>query len=266
MRKTLLFVSLLVTTVLVFQVRAENKVWNVGNDPVNFPVSAGIGAGPDVSVYVDGLGIHTGTVTNVNMGQVESGSKSFVSSTLGNLSFANRFKFNGGGYPQAAVGDNLPSVFTPTQRYLTIAVSGNSTIYAIGITGSNNTDRNLFVTDGEKLIGTMGFGGKDLMDFTVEYTGPATTLYLYCNAAINLYYLSATNVVVSSVQNPMADQGIFFNGTDLVNHKQLPLTVFDILGKQLVSSSNANIALSNLKQGVYFVKTEGVNGTLKFRK
>ena len=198
MKATLLLIATLLASVTMSSVQAQAKVWNVGNDPTNFPVSAGIGAGPDVSVYKDGLGIHTGTVTTANMGAVEANAKTFTSPTTSvEYSFINRFKFNGSGYAGAVNTDVTPSVFVPTQRFLTISVGGNSTIYAIGITGSNNNDRKIFVTDGEKLIGSMAFGGSALVENTVEYTGPSATLYLFCNAAVNLYYLSATGVATS---------------------------------------------------------------------
>ena len=115
MKKILLIVAVLTATSLMSF--GQTKVWNVGNDPVLFPVSAGIGAGPDKSVFVDGLGIHTGTITNTNMGQVEAGAKSYTSPTTSVVySFANRFKFNGAGYSGAAATDAAPTVNMPTQR------------------------------------------------------------------------------------------------------------------------------------------------------
>ncbi len=247
------------------------RTWVVGNDATNFPVSAGIGAGPDKSVFINDLGIHTGSVTNVNMGQVEVSSKTF-----GSVTYPNRFKFNGGGYPSAAdtqttpaSGDPAVDYFTPTQRYLTIKVDGPGTIKIQGVTGSSSSTRRLFITNGVSLIGTMVFpAGSAISEETVVYSGDAAILYLYCNAAINLYNIEATSAVThtslpsSAVQNLLISKGILFNGKEIINNNNLNIDVYNVLGK-LVASSNANINTSNLSRGVYLVRPEGVNEVLK---
>lgn len=222
MRKNLLLIALAILSVTVY----GQKVWNVGNDPTNFPVSAGIGAGPDHSFFIDGLGIHTGSATNVNMGQVEASAKTFTSLTTSTeYTFINRFKFNGGGYSGSAAGDETPSTMMPTQRYLTVNVSGNSTLYFIGTSGSSSSARKMFVTNGTNLIGTLDYPDGTLQEGSVEYTGSATTLYIYCNAAINLYYISATNAVASSVNT------IDTNKT-IVSEK-----LYNILGHEIPATS-----------------------------
>lgn len=273
MKKTLLtiFVSVLATTTLFSQ--GSDKVWVLGNDVTNFPVSSGIGAGPNKTVYKDGLGIHTGNIEGANMGQVDASKKSF---TIGETTYSydNRFKFNGAGYPGGAVGQTTPSsgtpavdYFMPTQRYLSFKVLGNSTIKAHAITGSTGTQRNLFVTDGTKLIGTMAVADDGLIaEYSVTYTGPATTLYLFCNYALNLYYLSATNYdIKTSVNKPTIDKVVSFNGTDIVNEKNLSLEVYNVLGK-LIAKSNTTINTNNFEKGIYMVRAQGVQDAFKFSK
>lgn len=244
MKKTLLFVAVLMATSLM-TFGQTNKVWNVGNDPTLFPVSAGIGAGPDKSVYVDGLGIHTGTITNSNMGQVEAGAKTFTSPTTSTAySFINRFKYNGAGYSGAAAADVTPTVNMPTQRYLSFQVAGNSTIYVIGASGSSGSSRNLFLTNGTTLVGTVNFPDSPLSEGTFTYTGPATNLYLFCNQAVNLYYISATNVVLSGLNTPNSSKKI----VDIQN--------YDILGKQVSKDAKGMI----LQKVTY---DDGTTSTLK---
>ena len=230
MKRKLLFIALAIFTMTAY---GQVTVWNVGNDETRFPVSAGIGAGPNHSVYVDGLGIHTGSATNVNMGQVEANEKSFTSPTTSTAyTFVNRFKFNGGGYSGSSDADTEPSTKEPTQRYLTINVEGNSTLYFIGITGSSSSSRKMFVTDGTNLVGTIDFpAAKNLNEGTVEYTGGAATLYIYCNAAINLYYISATNVATSSTQSVNANKTIIGE------------RYFDILGCEMPDSSQGGLVI-----------------------
>ncbi|OQB30148.1 MAG: hypothetical protein BWY08_01346 [Bacteroidetes bacterium ADurb.Bin174] len=230
MKRKLLFIAMAICAMTAY---GQVTVWNVGNDATRFPVSPGIGAGPGKSVYVDGLGIHTGLATNVNMGQVEANAKNFTSPTTStDYTFINRFKFNGGGYSGSSDADAEPTEMKPTQRYLTINVSGNSTLYFIGVTGSSGSSRKMFVTDGTNLVGKVDFpAGSTLNEGTVQYTGGATTLYIYCNAAINLYYISATNVVVSSTQSINANKTIISE------------RYFDILGCEMPDSSQGGLVI-----------------------
>ena len=278
MKKTVLFLAV---AFLVIEMNAQ-KVWNLGGDATvaasgapAFAVSAGIGNGdgtagnPVWPVNINGLLI-TGpsatppAVPNVNMGQVESSSKTFTDANSVAYSFPNRFKFNGGGYSGAADTQTTPTVNMPTQRYISFQVSGNSTIYAIGITGSSSSSRKVFVTDGTTLIGTMDFpAGSVLNDATVNYTGAATTLYMFCNAACNLYYLKATNVILTNVGKVVSNSGVTVKNNEIVNSNKSNLEVYSVLGKKVFSSSE-NISLKNFQKGIYFVRIAGTKEAIKF--
>ena len=123
---------LLLTLVAISLNGFAQTVWNFSD----FATSTGIGA--DKSVFINGLGIHGGSIgTKTDMGVIEANTKTFTSpTTTTNFTFTQRFKFNGGGYSGAAATDVTPTVMIPTQRYLSFQVTGNSNIYAIGVTGS----------------------------------------------------------------------------------------------------------------------------------
>ena len=227
MKKTLLLVAVLTATSLM-TFGQTNKVWNVGNDPVLFPVSSGYATGNNPTI--DGLTITPGGTSVTNMGVVEANAKTFTSPTTSvAYTFINRFKYNGAGYSGAAATDASPTVMMPTQRYLSFQVGGNSTIYVIGASGTTGSSRNLFVTDGTTLIGTVNFPDSPLSEGTFTYTGPAATLYLFTNAAINMYYISATNVVVSGINTPNASKRI------------VEIQNYDILGKQVSKDAKGMI-------------------------
>ncbi|MCE5330719.1 MAG: T9SS type A sorting domain-containing protein [Bacteroidales bacterium] len=263
MKKTLLII---ISFAVVTLVANAQRTWVVGNDPVNFPVSAGIGAGPDRSVFITDLGIHTGTVTSTNMGQVEVSSKTF-----GEITYPNRFKFNGGGYASSSYAQETPTVNMPTQRFLTIKVSGSGSIKIQGVTGNSGEARRLFVTDGTNLIGTMVFpSGSAISEETVNYTGGEAMLYLYCNAAINLYNISASSATThtslsTGVKGVLANNGIFFNGQQISNSNNLSLEVYNVLGKLMVKSTGS-VNTDDFQKGVYVVRAEGIQGALKFSK
>ena len=271
MKKTLLFTAIACMT--FFGANAQT-VWNLGGDPVAvtngaaaFPISAGIGTGdgttgnPAFPVVINGLSI-TGFPTNANMGAVNASAKTFTDANNKSYNFANRFQFNGSGYAGALNTDATPAVNRPTQRFLSFPVSGNSTVYAIGVSGSSSQARNIFVTDGTNFVGSMSFpAATTLNDAIVTYTGPATTLYVFCNAACNLHYLSATGVV-TSVKPILSDKGVSFNGTEISNSKGLSLEVYNVLGKK-VAVSKTSISATNFKKGVYIVRISGSNDSLK---
>jgi hypothetical protein len=227
MKKILLLVAVLTATSLM-TFGQTNKVWNVGNDPVLFPVSSGYATGNNPTI--DGLTITPGGTTVTNMAVVEANAKTFTSPTTSvAYTFINRFKYNGAGYSGAAAADAVPTVNMPTQRYLSFQVAGNSTIYVIGASGSTGSSRNLFLTDGATLIGTVNFPDSPLNEGTFTYTGPATTLYLFTNAAINMYYISATNVLLSGINTPNASKRI------------VEIQNYDILGKQVSKNAKGMI-------------------------
>ena len=227
MKKTLLLVAVLTATSLM-TFGQTNKVWNVGNDPVLFPVSSGYATGNNPTI--DGLTITPGGTSVTNMGVVEANAKTFTSPTTSvAYTFINRFKYNGAGYSGAAATDASPTVMMPTQRYLSFQVGGNSTIYVIGASGTGGSSRNLFVTDGTALIGTVNFPDTPLSEGTITYTGPAATLFMFTNAAINMYYISATNIVVSGINTPNTSKKI------------VEVQNYDILGKQVSKDAKGMI-------------------------
>ena len=275
MKKTLLLSA--IAFIAICNLNAQ-QVWNFGSDTQNFPLSTGLAGGtssggagtpidiPGATKTTLGLTVSAGLAASANTGAITGSSKTFVSNTLGSLSFVDRFQFNGGGYSGAASSQTAPTVFLPIQRYISFQVTGTSDIYAIGIPGSSSdtNPRTVFVTDGTSLIGSLIFPASStvLTDATVTYTGPATTLYLFCNAAVNFYYLQASNVVVTSVNKVLTEKGVSFNGAEILNTKGLSLEVYNVLGKK-VAGSLTSIPTTNFQKGVYIVRAAGLNDSLK---
>jgi len=254
MKKTLLLLS--VTILLSFGLKAQE--WIFGNDIVNFPVNPGITSGNTLTI--NGLLITAGGTGVTNMGQVEASSKTFGTST-----YINRFKFNGAGYSGAAATDVTPTVNMPTQRFVSFAVTGNSTFIVHGITGSSGSDRKIFITDGTNFIGSIPMPGSQATDeATFNYTGPAKTLYMFGNASFNLYYLKVSSLTTSVKEKP-AIKGISFNGTQVLNEKGQKIELYTLSGK-LINRSSSSISTENLPKGVYIVRVTGSNGILKFCK
>ncbi len=99
----------------------------------------------------------------------------------------------------------------PTDRYLKFDVAGNSRIKLYGMSGTSSASREMMwvaSTDGvtaqapaKLALAAVGLG--DVPLGTIEYTGEPTSIYLYAkDGAFNIYYISATNVVVPKAEEP----------------------------------------------------------------
>jgi hypothetical protein len=242
MRKIVLFT--LFAGMAIMGANAQNYEWVVGNDEVNFPEIAGYSGNELPPVTIQGLTI-TSNVSNTNMGQTETAGPV----TFEEVSYPRRFKFNGAGYGSANAADELPPANMPTQRFLSFEVNGNCTVTLIGTTGSNSSSRKIFLTDGADYIGTFdfpGLGSTTLFKGTVEYTGGAATLYLFCNAACSLYRI--TVVGGEAAINPV-------NVTKEVCSEEY----YDLLGKKLTNGNIKNTLL--IKKTTYI---DGSSSSSKF--
>lgn len=271
MKKTLLFATALMLCILTTNAQT---IWNFGADATNWPIFAGLANGtgspataPGGTETINGLTISAGLVSSTSTspcGVVSASVKTFTSSGGTAYSFSNKFLLNGAGYSGATNTDAAPLVNMPTARYASFQVSGSSTIYMIGVTGSNGSARNMFVTDGTNFVGAVNFPSSNaaLVEGTVTYTGSATTLYVFGNASVALYYMSATNVLLAGVNQILSDKGIIYNGSVISNKNGLEVEVYNILGKKVVSAKT-DISTTGLAKGIYVVRAKGINETLK---
>ena len=229
--KKLLLLTASALFISATSLNAQNYEWAFGTDTKNFPVAAGYAEETTVENLVITPGGETpGTIAN--MGQVDASKKSFDGVT-----YTNRFKFNGAGYAGAKLADTEPAVFLPTQRYLSFKVEGNVTVEALAISGKTGEARAIFVTDGEKLIGSMVLSTEnDISKYTVTYTGGAATLYLYCNQSNNLYSLKVTSTGGSGIEDVVADKG-----------EVVSVLYFDLTGKQVDAETSGIL----IKKEVY---------------
>ena len=67
----------------------------------------------------------------------------------------------------------------------------------------------------------------------------------------------------NAIDKIFAEQGISYNGSQVLNSKGLDIEVYNVLGKK-VANSTENISVDKFDKGIYVVRTEGVKETLKF--
>jgi len=276
MKKTLLLSAIILMAYVAVNAQTTT-IWNMGGDPTvvtngsaAWPLNTGLATGTATTYggteTINGLTVTTGMIATSSLcGVVAASVKNFTSPTTSTVyAFANRFLLNGAGYTGAVNTDVTPTLNMPTQKYASFQVSGNSTVYMIGVTGSSSSARKMFLTDGTNFVGSVDFpsGTSNVNEGTISYTGPAATLYLFGNASVPLYYLSATNVIITGVNPILADKGIRFNGTEVVNSNGLDIEMYNMLGKR-VATSKTNISTTNFQKGIYVVRVAGINDYLK---
>ncbi len=251
MKKTLLFAFAIALSSTFVSGQGVSKTWNFSNSP--------FGATPTVSF--------ASTFTHDMMVFATDGTAQWSldanNKTLSEIAYTHRLKSGGGGAP--AVDSNIP-----TTRYLAINVGGNSTIKFGMMSSSSSAERALRIVNeaGELLTTITGIGGAAIAEYTYEYVGAPTKLYFYSEASgINFYVISATNVVApatSSTNNTFKNNEVYFNGTEIVNSKNIALEVFNVLGKRVLTSSS-NISTRELSQGIYIIRAEGSKEVLKIK-
>jgi len=245
MKKTLLFTAIACMT--VFGVNAQT-VWNFSNVP--------FGATPTVvftSTFTTPDGLTVGTDGTTNWTGLTANTK-----TIDGVTYTIRLQTGGGGSPVA------PSKI-PVTRYLAINVSGPSTINIGMISSSSGASRTLIVVNANESVldSVVNISGATASTYTYNYTGAASKIYLYSRASgINYYYLSATSVVITSLNQILTDKGVSFNGSEICNTKGLSLEVYNVLGKR-VASSMTSIPTVNFQKGIYIVRASGMNNSLK---
>ncbi len=243
MKKTLLLTTVAILSGIAIQAQT---VWNFSNAP--------FGASPSVtftSTFTTTDGLTVGT-DGTALFSLTSNSK-----TIDGTAYTYRLQTGGG-------GANVAPSFIPTTRYLSFNVSGGCTINVGMISSNSSSVRTLIIVNADQSVvdSIPNVIGSSAATYTYNYTGKASKLYLYSRSSgINFYYLSATNVV-TSVRNILASKGVSFDGTEIINSKSLPIEVYNLLGKKMVSA-NTSISTKNFQRGIYIVRVKGADDALK---
>ena len=195
------------------QTTEQNTIWNFSESP--FVIG-------DIEGTVNGLtisGATSGTAVTI-----DANSKS-----MDDYSFTQRLKLGGAGSPDTET-PNLP-----TQRYLSFDVTGNTTVTIYGMSSSSNTERTLVVTDGVNVIGNFTNDGNSIDKVIINYTGPATTLYIYSlSSGFNIYAILADGNIALSIKNVMSDKEV------------KSVSYYDLLGRPVPDAATGIIIVKTI--------------------
>ncbi len=159
----------------------EAKDWNISDAAFN---ALGTIAAPTT---VDGLTIYATSEATVI---VEGNNK-----TLEEVNYTSRLKLGGSG--------GFDTEGKPVARVLAFQVAGPSKITVIGMSSSSGTDRVLNIAAGTKdnLIAQFPALGPSISKGEYDYTGGATTIYLYSpSSGVNLYRIKVAPTGVGAVK------------------------------------------------------------------
>lgn len=238
---------------------AQTKTWDFGNDTTTWPLGAGIG---NDEIIIDFLGLHP-IATNTNFGAVTANNATFTDG----FTAVQRFQMNGGGSPTE--GTKMP-----TQRYLFIDVDSDCDVKVWFKTGSNDATRTIFVTDG---VDVMGSGttndGTNLNDaiFTAHYSSATGgRLYIYGDAACNLYKVSVSGANVTTGATSGIDSNIYSTANVFAAGKQVfvsnvksktQVDVYTVVGALVRSfETSEDTSFDSLTTGMYIVTVKSEEG------
>ncbi|MBN1463226.1 MAG: T9SS type A sorting domain-containing protein [Paludibacteraceae bacterium] len=190
MKKHLLFIFL---SVIFFTVtlQAQNKVWDFGNDDINWPLNA---TALTVETTVDGLTQVPGDGTG--FGVIDANAATWFAGTSDEYVSVKRWKSGG----NSGIDPSDGVTFMPTKRYLTFPVSGPVAIKIWFRQSGTSIPRDLWVTDGTAEVTHYTGILDDTSPQYIEanYLGDAGNLYiLFAGNAYNLYKIEISSTLLS---------------------------------------------------------------------
>lgn len=223
-----------------------------------WPVSAGY----STNTVQNNLGFIANTGASANLvGAVEGNTSTFSDGAM----FTQRLKLNGGSYVSGTTDFSQP-----TQRSLFVNVLGNSTIKIWYKNGGSGT-RTVYVTNGSAVITSFPYTDSTVGQIvTVNYTGPATKIFIAGDQSINFYQITATNVGVTQTlatsESVKSATKVFSSGNQVYLSKvegNSSVEVYSTSGalvKSLNTKSDTSFTLNN--KGIYIVTVKSEKGSV----
>lgn len=264
--KTKLLSSIFAFMLFTSVTKAQTKTWDFGNDRTNWPVSSGTGVS---QTSVSNLGLYANAEGSespiVNFGAITTNNASFPDG----YTATHRMQLNGAGFSAG----NFSAM--PAQRFAYFNVSGNCTVKVWFKTGSNGAVRTVYVTNGTSTLGSAATNTGSNTDFaiiTATYSGPAAQLYVYGDAACNLYKIEVTGTTVTAPIPVLATENfqkasavkVFSNGKQINISNVISSTqveIYNITGALVKSvKTDSNTSFDVFASGLYIVKVKSDEG------
>lgn len=252
MKRKLLYLTTIVLFTAFSSINAQTKYWDFGNSTTDWALNA---TGYSATTTIDKLTLVPGTSSSFAV--IDGNNYTFAAD---GFSSTKRLKFGA----TSNATNNLP-----TRNYLTFPVTGNCNIKVWFRTASQGNARSLYVSDGVNLVGSAITGagaGLDHAILNVNYSGPATTLYVYGDS-VNLYKMEVSGVGISTLgTNEFSTEdvaSVFSNGklvfvSDVKSDTKVD--VYGISGVLVKSFTTGSDTSFDLNTGIYVVKSKSAEG------
>ena len=182
-------------------------------------------------------------------------------SMVANVTFTNCIL--GKAQAAGAITIKTGGTLTITNSYYTTDWTGSTSTATAGITGAltayTGASTDLFTTVS---VSTAAVAGPPAIPYTTtvgNYKIKDATFAGKNSVGDPRWYYNS----IQAVNSVLADKGVSFNGTEVVNSKGLDIEVYNMLGKK-VATSKTNISTTNFTKGIYVVRVNGINDSLKF--
>lgn len=156
-------------------------------------------------------------------------------------SFTKRIKLGGAGVFEAEGNE-----FLPIGNYLSFdVITGTTTVTIYGMSASSSEERSLVASNGVEQIGIFTTGGAAIAKSEINYTGDATTIYLYsAKSGFNVYFIEVATEGGSSIAGETADKTV------------VSVEYYDVTGRKVAENT----------QGLILKKLYYDNGTTEVVK
>lgn len=247
MRKQLLY--LVFTLLLTGLTQAQDKVWDFGNDTMNFPV------GPPFSDtrVIDGLTFVGGgsdfATIQANSGTWDDG-----------YSSTNRLKSEGSSNVDAMTG-------LPTRRYMEIPITGSVAVKLWYRFSGSGTPRAVVIADntGAEVIRFNSLGDSNRRYLEANYTGSANSLLVFSeNNAVNYYKLEISSTLLDINDVSLSANTSIKTKKDQVYisnvSSQTEISIYSITGSKIKTVNTSEDLNFSLRSGIYIAKIKTRNG------
>lgn len=163
-------------------------------------------------------------------------------------------------------GGSRAIILDGTKRKLKISglTIGENILFSIGSKGSAAHTFTPTGATADANNPVLGVKGDNYVFVYWKYTATATEAIFYVETG-GCIINSIKTGLNTGVNQVFSENSIFYNGSQIINENNLPLEVYNVLGK-LIAKSNTTINTNNFEKGIYMVRAQGVQDAFKFSK
>lgn len=234
-------------------IHAQDKVWDFGNDTVNWPEGGAITS----TTIVDGLTLEPGD-GGTGFGVIDGNNATWEDG------YTSTQRFKSGG--NSGIDPSDGETFIPTRRYMSFPIDGPVSVKIWFRASGSSVPRALYITDGASTVAHYeSDGDTSPMYIETDYTGSADQLYiLFANNAFNLYKIevSSTLLGTNKLEASVSSHIKAIGSTVYVSNVKsaTDINIYSITGALVKSFSTNNDTSFTFNSGFYIATVKTAEG------